>query len=365
MGKEYLVIVDRYTNWPIVQRKTGGAAPLIDRLRETFSTYGIPDDLSTDGGPDFTAEATEKFLRNWGVHHRISSVAFPHSNTRAELGVKTVKRLIADNTGADGNLNTDAFQRAMLQYRNCPNPETKASPAVLLFGHPVKDFIPIMPGRYIPHETWKDTLDLREQALRHRHMRSQEYWAEHTRKLPPLSVGDHVRIQNQTGSHPTKWDRTGTVIEVKQHDQYLVKVDGSGRITLRNRKFLRRFTPVREPTLMHQVTNPATRVQTWPTPTASEPAPNQRNVGHTMGTPPPVSEMSPETTQDPALPQDMAEQEPRIPVQPPTPPKATLVDEPPLMPAESPRPSRIRKKPAWHDDYAMHIQISNEFSSIY
>ena len=35
-------------------------------------------------------------------------------------------------------------------------------------------------------------------------------------------------------------DRT---VEVRQHDQYAIRVDGSGRITLRNRKFLRKFTP--------------------------------------------------------------------------------------------------------------------------
>ena len=34
------------------------------------------------------------------------------------------------------------------------------------------------------------------------------------------------------------------VIEVKQFDQYVIRVDGSGRITLRNRKFLRKYDPV-------------------------------------------------------------------------------------------------------------------------
>ena len=58
------------------------------------------------------------------------------------------------------------------------------------------------------------------------------------KRLPELRVGDYVRLQNQLGPHPKKWDKTGQVIEVRQHDQYLVKVDGSGRVTLRNRKFL-------------------------------------------------------------------------------------------------------------------------------
>ena len=75
-------------------------------------------------------------------------------------------------------------------------------------------------------------------------MRAAERLTEHTRRLPPLKTGDHVRIQNQTGSHPNKWDKTGLVIEVKQFDQYVIRVDGSGRITPRNRKFLRKYDPV-------------------------------------------------------------------------------------------------------------------------
>lgn len=38
---------------------------------------------------------------------------------------------------------------------------------------------------------------------------------------------------------------------MRQFDQYVVKVDGSGRVTLRNRKFLRKYVPVKpsEPTV--------------------------------------------------------------------------------------------------------------------
>ena len=34
------------------------------------------------------------------------------------------------------------------------------------------------------------------------------------------------------------------MVEVRQFDQYVVRVDGSGRVTLRNRKFLRKYIPV-------------------------------------------------------------------------------------------------------------------------
>ena len=74
-------------------------------------------------------------------------------------------------------------------------------------------------------------------------MKDAESWTEHTKSIPPLIVGDYVRIQNQTGNNPRKCDKTGKVVEVRQHDLYAIRVDGSGRITLRNRKFLRKFAP--------------------------------------------------------------------------------------------------------------------------
>ena len=290
------MVVDRYSNWPIVERAREGSQGLISSLRRTFTTFGISDELSSDGGPEFTSTATQKFLKNWGVHHRLSSVAFPHSNSRAEIGVKTVKRMIMDNTSRDGSLDTDAFQRAMLQYRNTPDRDTRLSPAMAIFGRPIRDFIPIHPGKYLPHKTWQETLNSREEALRNRHMKDAERLSAHTRVLPPLSVGDCVRIQNQMGPHPTRWDKTGIVVEVRQFDQYVVRVDGSGRVTLRNRKFLRLYHPVvaRAPltTLPTPVTTMPKAVTHKPSTVPIAPAtPAERES--TMGQPPPQPETPP------------------------------------------------------------------------
>ena len=52
-----------------------------------------------------------------------------------------------------------------------------------------------------------------------------------------------VLVQNQTRKNPSRWDRSGHVVEVLPFDQYRVKIDGTGRSSLRNRKFLRAITP--------------------------------------------------------------------------------------------------------------------------
>ena len=99
---------------------------------------------------------------------------------------------------------------------------------------------------YSPHEAWREALDARKQALARRQYIDNEKWQEPTKNLPALQKGDSVYVQNVVGNHPRRWERTGTEVECKEYDQYNVKIDGSGRCTLRNSKHLRIFHHHRE-----------------------------------------------------------------------------------------------------------------------
>ena len=56
----------------------------------------------------------------------------------------------------------------------------------------------------------------------------------HAHPLCPLKLQDVVQVQNQAGNHPNKWDKSGSVIEILPHDAYLIRIDGSGRVTKHN-----------------------------------------------------------------------------------------------------------------------------------
>ena len=113
----------------------------------------------------------------------------------------------------------------------------------MLFGRRLRDHIPGNTQQYIPREEWRILQEDREQALAKRALKAEERWTRDTRTLPALQVGDQVRVQNQVGERSTRWDKTGEVMEVKKFDQYLVMVHGSGRLTTRNRQFLRKIMP--------------------------------------------------------------------------------------------------------------------------
>ena len=130
--------MDRLTGWLIIYHlkpNQAKAEKLITICRSLFETYGAPDEISSDGGPPFSAHQFQRFLISWDVKHRVSSVAYPQSNGRAELAVKAAKRIIYGNTGPHGSINNDKAARAVLQYRNTPIQGIGLSPAQAYTNH--------------------------------------------------------------------------------------------------------------------------------------------------------------------------------------------------------------------------------------
>ena len=252
-GYYFLIIGDRLSGWTEIfkTKPKSGSKGLCKALRRMFSTFGRPGDLSSDGGPEFSAARTSEFLKRWGVTHTLSSAYFPQSNGRAEVAVRITKRLLEDHVGPDGSLDSDGLVVALLQLRNTPDRESNLSAAEVLFGRQLSDAMPtldksvsLFENRQVRHQ-WRDNWGEREKAIRTRMVKTCEKLEQNSRDLPALQRGDTVFIQNQNPSHgkPNKWDHEGTVVEIGDNDQYLVQVHGTGRVTLRNRRFLRKFQP--------------------------------------------------------------------------------------------------------------------------
>jgi hypothetical protein len=313
-SRTWLVVADRFTGWVSVKE-------LITILREMFSTFGVAEEMASDHGSLFRSAEMEQFLARWGVRHRTSSEYNPHSNLRAETAVKTAKRLLMTSTGSDGSPIWDKVCQAILQHSNTPVRELNLSPAQLLFGRPIRDFLPVRPGQYSPADTWIDCREKRELALRHKISLGGERWSEHTKPLPDLQPGQHVFIQNQraVGNLAKRWDKTGVVVEYQDNDKYAVKVDGSGRVTHRNRKYLRSFKPA-----MQTPALPGRRPDTYISPPPDDI--------------PPVATDAPRTDLEPAHAAPSVTNKDMEQIEQPDVVPPTTTPSPALIPATPPRP---------------------------
>ena len=151
------------------------------------------------------------------------------------MAVKTAKRILKENVGTQGKINTDTAARAILQYRNTPLQDCNLSPAQILFHRQLRDTIPAHPSQYHLHPEWTSAAMKREISYHEKNRVVSEGYNMKARALAPLQVGTHVVVQGGD----KKWSKQGKIIEFIGNRQYHVKLLGSGRITLRNRRFLR------------------------------------------------------------------------------------------------------------------------------
>ena len=363
-GQKFLIYRDRYSAWvSISMSRTEGSGSkfVISELRKWFAIYGVPEEISSDGGPPYTSHEVGAFLSAWGVRHRVCSARYPQSNGRAELSVKTAKRLIYDNT-KHGSLDTDSFVRALLQHRNTPLEENGHSPAELLYGRPLRDHLPHPVDMANIRPEWLAVASDRELALAKRNIRNVTAFNERnwTKDLPSLCSGDIVAVQNQSGPSPGRWDRTGIVREVRPNRQYVIQMHGSQRLVLHNRVHLRKVTPLLSP-------NRALATPYAGSTAVAAPSPPRRSSSPTAldRVPIPRSNISRPINTAPPRTGDVSQNGADCPTEP-------LPDHAPINPEamerqpegdgklpndSSGRPTRAHRPPKWHKDYVMWLYL--------
>ena len=199
-GYKYLTYADCLTGWIELAYfpRDPNSNEIINVFRDLFQRYGVPEELSLDGGPKISSSEVVHFLRSWGTALRTCSAYYPKSNGRAELAVKTSKRLINGYTGKNGSIKTDKIARALLQYRNTPLKVGNKSPAQLLFGRSLRDNIPQPLTSHIVNQHWTSYLRQREKDLHESNRKIKEYHDRNVKEHETLPVGTTVVMSEHT-----------------------------------------------------------------------------------------------------------------------------------------------------------------------
>ena len=153
-GRTLLVASDYYSSYIEVSRLTMVTSKaVIKPLKEIFARFGIPDEVVSDNGPQFSSAEFAVFTKTWSFAHITSSLTHAQSNGKAESTVKTVKRLFTkcQESGQSEYL-------AFLDWRNTPSEGIGTSPAQCLMGRRCKPLLPIVGTLQMPrHNTEEET----------------------------------------------------------------------------------------------------------------------------------------------------------------------------------------------------------------
>jgi len=208
-GKEYLVMVDRFSGYTWVHplsRET--TAAIIRPLEAWFYQYGFPENILSDNGPCFRSEF-KLWCKSFHIIPDNSSPYHSESNGLAESAVKRTKHLLQKCTTFQD------FVARHFEQRNVPTAGMDTSPAERFFNRRQRGCLPILS-------------DHRENAAG-------------SDVQPDFAVGDQVRIQDPISK---LWDSIGMVIEIRPtKNSYLIRRD-EGADLVRNRRFLKRLPHV-------------------------------------------------------------------------------------------------------------------------
>ena len=217
-SREHLLVVDYYSRFiEIALLSTMTSTETIRHLRSIFARHGIPDELRTDNGRQFTSQEFQQFMQDNNIRHTTSSPLFPQANGMAERAVKTAKRLIRSSS--------DPYT-ALLAYRATPL-ENGYSPAQLLFGRRIKTTVPITLEQRRPKLL--DTSKLLDNETHLKSRQKKNFDSHHpSRSLSPLPLGSFVFLPDRQES--------GQVTSGPSHRSYIISTP-SGEFR-RNRRHI-------------------------------------------------------------------------------------------------------------------------------
>ena len=227
-GRDYLITTDYHSNFYEVDLLTStNATVIVMKTKAHFARYGTPDELVSDNGPQYTAEAFRDFAKQWQFKHVTSSPGHSQANGAAEVAVRSIKRILRKCQAAK----EDPYL-ALLNLRNTPNEGLNTSPAQRLLGRRTKSLLPMANSKLMPC-----LLDPRyESVAKENHRVKTTSTQQHKNDLRPLEIGQTVRMQ-PIGTREREWQQA-TVSKSFGNRSYEVQND-SGRRYRRNRRHLR------------------------------------------------------------------------------------------------------------------------------
>ena len=135
----FLVLTDAYSKWmDIYSMSDIKAVTLIDALRISFATHGLPYVIVSDNGPAFTSKEFKNFIHKNGIKHITTTPYHLSSNGAAKRAVQTFKTAMGKIVAESSNVPIKTLiPRFLFCYCNTAHTQTGKAPSELMFNQKV------------------------------------------------------------------------------------------------------------------------------------------------------------------------------------------------------------------------------------
>ena len=145
-GISYLfTIVDRFTRWPeaIPLVETSAKACAEALVSQWVSRFGVPSEISSDRGAQFTSKLWSSMAQQLGTHHTRTTAYHPQANGLVERFHRHLKSSLRARLTGPNWMNELPW--VLLGIRTAPKEDLQTSSAELVYGSPLT-----VPGDFIP-----------------------------------------------------------------------------------------------------------------------------------------------------------------------------------------------------------------------
>ena len=209
-SESILVIIDLYSRYRVIEVLRTTTSEDIERLNRTFLRFGIPEILLSDNAKNFTSHKMMEFCKRHGILLKHTTPYWTQANGEVELQnrsiLKTLK--ISQVNGTDWKLE---LEEANYVYSMIRHPATGRSPAELVFGRKLRDWIPQLMG---DQAVRGEDLEMMDHNKIYKQKAKVQYEDAHGARESELQPHDRVFMRNlvpqnklyhsETGNSPAK-----------------------------------------------------------------------------------------------------------------------------------------------------------------
>ena len=258
-GHKYiLTLVDYATRYPeAIPIKDKTTETVADALVGIFSRVGLPREILSDQGCQFTSSLMEEVSKLLSARQIFTSPYHPQCNGLCEAYNKTLKMMLRRLTVEQPRKWHKLIDPLLFSYREVPQSTTGFSPFELIYGRPVRGPLTVLKDLWTEQEEnqkqnvyeyvttlrnhLEETMKIAEENIDESHKKSKVYYDRKARDKK-LKVGEEVLVLLPTTKNKLKVQWKGPFRIISQPHKYNYRVKMNSKIKTFHANMLKRYS---------------------------------------------------------------------------------------------------------------------------